>query len=145
METSDKIRSVAWLLRGISSVPGELKLAGGRLSYKAFGFGTLWRYQLNRLERDVRIHGLADRLDNGETAVVFDVPLTAVTVRIPWYYFSGGLVVETGGAVFKFSFGQPANSGPSLGNRDLARVLNELKTVESMRKTGKIWRTALGL
>jgi hypothetical protein len=145
MEKNVKLKSPAWLLRGISSLPGELKVANGRLTYKAFGFGTFWRYQLERLEKDSGVEGLADRLDNGETAGVLDMPVSEVNARFPWYYFSGGLVIETGGAVYKFSFGRPASSGSSIGNRDLARALNELRTAGSMRTTGKTWRKALGL
>lgn len=134
---------MAWLLRGISSIPGELKLADGRLSFKAFGFGTFWRFQLNRLERETGQPGLSERLDNGETALVFHCPLKDVDVCFPWYYFSGGLVIRLDGINYKFSFGRPANTSTSSLNKNVLQAMNNLREVGNMRQTGKAWRKAI--
>lgn len=144
MNGSTKFKSMAWLLRGISSIPGELKLADGRLSFKAFGFGTFWRFQLDRLEQETGQPSLAERLDNGETAMVFHFPVSDVDVRFPWYYFSGGLVITVESIKYKFSFGRPANTGTTALNKNVLQAMNELREAGNMRQTGKAWRKALG-
>lgn len=144
MNGSTKFKSMAWLLRGISSIPGELKLADGRLSFKAFGFGTFWKFQLERLERETGQPSLAERLDNGETAMVFHFSLNDVDVRFPWYYFSGGVVITVEGTKYKFSFGRPANSGSNALSKNVLQAMNDLREAGNMRQTGKAWRKALG-
>ena len=64
--TTTELSSEAWLLRGVfGSVPGELTLAGGQLSFTASGFGTLWKSQLRKLEHEPGQAGLAQRMDAG--------------------------------------------------------------------------------
>jgi hypothetical protein len=88
------LRSPEWLITGVGSVPGELKLADGRLSFTAFGRGNLGRRQLNKLEGDAHQPGLADRMNGGENSVVFELPITEVEVEFPWHYFECGLRVR---------------------------------------------------
>src|SRR5262245_50612767 len=95
--TTTELSSEAWLLRGVfGSVPGELTLAGGQLSFTASGFGTLWKWQLRKLEQETGQRGLADRMDAGEQALVFKLSLTKLQVEFPWYYLSGGLKLRSG-------------------------------------------------
>jgi hypothetical protein len=61
MDSSTQLSSEVWLAdRFATRLPGELKLAKGRLSFVAFGSGTLFKWQLNKLERDVCQPGLAE-------------------------------------------------------------------------------------
>ena len=52
MDKPKLIRTEAWLLRGISSLPGMLELADGNLSFTAFGSGNFWGFQLRKLEQE---------------------------------------------------------------------------------------------
>lgn len=138
MKRSTHLHTPAWLLRGISSIPGTLRLAAGRLSFTASGSGNLWGHQLRRLERDVGRKGLAKRLSDEEYAVVFDVPLAHVQqVRFPWYYFSGGLKLTLNGVVYRFGFDRPSNTRLSSEGGNL------LGEVSQARRHGKAWQTAL--
>ena len=143
------ISSTVWLLRGISSIPGELKLTqAGRLSFMANeGPGSAWGWQLRKIERQSGQHGLAKRIDVGEDTIVFDVPMKSVAVRYPWYYFSGGLIVKLAGVDYKFSLGQPSNMRLPTNRADIGavteRVEAELGEVATMRRAGKAWQAAL--
>ena len=136
MNTAIQLTTAAWLLRGISSIPGQLKLSGGRLSFKAQGSGSAWKHQLRKLERHARQPGLADRLDGDQAALVFDLPLAELSVKFPWYYFSGGLIVKSAGSNYRFSFGRPSD-GPG------GRALEQLQQIGTMRALGKAWKAAL--
>jgi len=132
------LRTQAWLLRGISSIPGALRLAGGRLSFTAFGAGNLWPSQLRTLERDTGRIGLAKRLGKEENTVVFDVPLADIQhVRFPWYYFSGGLKLTLNGIVYRFGFDRPSNTKLSGEGADL------VGEVSRARRSGKAWKAVL--
>ncbi|MBI5279011.1 MAG: hypothetical protein HY854_21430 [Burkholderiales bacterium] len=143
------ISSTAFLLRGISSIPGELTLTqAGRLKYVANGGpGSAWGWQLRKIEHQAGRPGLAKRIDAGDDAVVFDVPVASVAVRFPWYYFSGGLVVTLAGVQYKFSLGTPANMQLPTDRGDIdavaGRVETELGEVATMRRAGKAWQAAL--
>ncbi len=115
MDTSVQLSTKAWLVRGISMVPGELKLAEGRLCFTAFGHGQLWKWQLNNLERDTRQPGLARQMDAGESAVVFDYPLNVLEVDFPWYFFSVGLKVRANGIQYRFNLAGPVPVGEEAG------------------------------
>lgn len=132
-----RLRTRAWLLRGISSIPGELLLSGGRLSFTAEGYGSAWPFQLRRLERESAEVGLAKRIEQGTPARVFDLPLGEVQIVFPWYYFSGGLKVRGGGREYRISFGAQASS------RGSVNVIGEMKEVWRMRANGKRWRVVL--
>ena len=126
----------AWLLRGIHSIPGRLTLAGGRLSFTAFGAGNCGRRQLRRLESATGQEGLAKRLSRNEEAVVFEVPLSDVQeVTFPWYYFSGGLKLTVRGVRYRFGFDRPANTKLSGEGGD---VVGESTRA---RRRGKAWKT----
>jgi|SRR5687767_1462971 len=133
-----RLRSEAWLLRGISSVPGHLALTPDRLTFIADGPGTAWRWQLRKLERHLRTPGLAARIDAAKTILVLDAPLAELSVTFPWYYFSGGLKVGYRDASLRFSFGRPPNTAE--GRRGVAAGLHE---ITSMRSVGKAWSAAL--
>ena len=124
------IRSPAWLLCGISSVPGELKLTGALISFTAHGTGTAWDWQLKKLERRSGVSELFSMLSNGGHVVVFSEPVTGIRVRSPWYYFSGGLVLKIRQQTYSLSFGQPAGS---LGSDD------EVRAISVMRHVGRQW------
>ena len=138
--------SQAWLLRGISSIPGELELSRGRLSFTAMGIGTAWGWQLRKLERVTGKSGLANRIDSGKDALVFDAPLADIKITFPWYYFSGGLVVQMNQHRYKLSLGRPSNTRfPTRGDvaGSVRRAGEELEELGSMRRAGKAWQQAL--
>ena len=126
--------SEAWLLRGISSIPGELRLSGSTLSFTAHDTGTAWDWQLRKLERGAGSTGFMEALKRGERFVLFKESLADVRVRSPWYYFSGGVVLEIRRQKYRMSFGQPARSSAED---------NELQTIGAMRRAGKRWLRAL--
>jgi len=140
---TNKLRSQAWLLRGISAIPGELGLSGDALSFTVHGAGSAWDWQLRKLERHARTTRFASLVRSGSHALLFDAGLREIDITFPWYYFSGGLVVKTSDDTYKLSFGRPANSPRAGVHRDSSHALAELGEVASMRKIGKLWREAL--
>ena len=132
-----QLSTKAWLLRGISSIPGTLKLSKGRLSFTAFDAGTCWGFQLRKLEAETGREGLAERLDHGKNTIVFDVPLADVQkVRFPWFYFSGGVKLTLDGVRYRFGFDKPANTRmPSEGV--------DLSEISKARRSGKAWKAVL--
>jgi len=93
--SAPRLSSEAYLAaRFANFAPGELKLADGRLSFMAIGSGTLFKWQLNKLERDACQPGLADRMGAGENTIVFDLPLADVEVAFPWYQAPLALTVR---------------------------------------------------
>ena len=145
MTKAAQLQSEAWLLRGISSIPGVLKLSRGRVSFTASGSGTAWGWQLRKLERLAGKSGLADRIDAGENALVFDAPLADVQIGFPWYYFGGGLIVQLADVRYKLSLGRPANTRLPTDSvaGALGRAAGEFKEVGHMRSAGKAWKAAL--
>lgn len=128
--------SKAWLLRGIRSLPGTLQFARGRLSFTAFDAGNFRGRQLRSLEQDFGRTELVGMLTEGKTAVVFDVPLSAVqAVHFPWYYFSGGLRLTLNGVRYRFGFDQPSNTKGAEEGGDL------IGSISTARERGKAWRT----
>ena len=132
---SNTLCTPAWLLRGISSIPGRLRLRDSRLSFVADGVGSAWDWQLEKLERAAGSAGFTEALKGGRSATLFDEPMPGIGVRSPWYYFAGGLVLRVGGQRYRVSFGKPV--GPARGD-------DELATLISMRQAGKRWLHALG-
>ena len=128
------LSSPAWLLRGISSIPGELRLSDSRISFIAHDAGSAWDWQLRELERVAGNPGFARSLKDGSTVALFNESLADIQVRSPWYYFSGGLVLQIRGESYRLSFGKPARAS----NDD-----DELATVSTMRQAGKRWLHAL--
>ena len=137
MKRRSHLRTEAWLLTGISSIPGALRLSGGRLSFTAFGAGNCGRRKLRKLEAETGQEGLAKRLGDDEHAVVFDVPLADVQeATFPWYYFTGGVKLTLDGARYRFGFARPANTklpSDGLGLDDIAKA----------RRSGKAWKAVL--
>jgi len=43
MNERGQLTTEAWLYRGISTIPGQLSLSAGRLSFVAVGTGTAWK------------------------------------------------------------------------------------------------------
>ena len=148
MQKPDSLTTPAWLLIGMTgSVPGKLKLSNECLSFTALGFGTLWKKELIKLEQSTGQAGLADKLDNGESALVFDIPLSKISVSFPWYYFSGGMKIKAGEHKYRFSFGEPANAQMPVGLENLPcmalRIGDNVLEVHSMRGRGKAWQAVL--
>lgn len=131
----------AWLLRGISSIPGALSLQRGLVTFTAHGAGSAWPWQLRKLERIMRAEGLATSIEAGEASVVFRWPVSDARFWIPWYYFGGGLILEHDGQRLRFSFGRPANTHVPV--KDLANVVSNIREVTHMRATGRAWLSAL--
>ena len=132
--TPRNLRTAAWLLRGISAIPGELHLSGSRLTFTATGTGSAWDWQLRRLEHGSGISGFAGLLKETGRSALFSETLLALTASCPWYFFSGGLVIEIRDQTYKISFGRPV---------DLAGGGDDLSTFYAMRKIGKQWIRAL--
>lgn len=138
MKKQTKLSHEAWLLRGISSIPGQLTLAKGKLTFTTASSGSAWSWQLKRLERDAKKPGLAAALQEGEEVVVFDFAVTDIKVVFPWYYFSGGLQIKAGGVSYNFSFARPANE-----NRSDADAFAGAAEIPEIRRKGKAWKAAL--
>ena len=146
--TTTTLRSEAWLLRGISSMPGELILDGGVLRFVADGTGSAWPWQLRKLERELGTPGLAEAIDPGGGSVLFRWPLDAVQAWIPFHYFGGGIRLRHGCIVLSFSFGKPANMDLRVDSDPAAEdvvdeVRQQLVTVRRMRDHGRRWLAAL--
>jgi hypothetical protein len=148
MKSSMQFCTPAWLLIGLTgSVPGKLKLSEEMLSFTAFGCGTLWKKELLKLEQLVGRAGIAEQMEAGKEVLLFDIPVSKITVNFPWYYFSGGMKIKAGQVEYRFSFGQPANTKLPVNMGNIAgaalRVGDELLEVNTMRGRGKAWRTVL--
>jgi|GEM_PF-2544327 len=145
--TEPSLRSAAWLLLGISSIPGELMLQAGWLSFTAENTGSAWPWQLRKLERRVTRPGIAATIDAGTDTLVFKWSVPDVKVWCPWYYFGGGIKIRKADTLLRFSLGEPANM--TLRDRDAApdEALREaaasLAEVGRMRSRGRLWLDAL--
>jgi hypothetical protein len=129
--------SEAWLCRGISTVPGELKLEDGRLSYTAFGFGTILWFQRGKLEREAHQPGLADRMRRGENSVVFDARMTDVETEFPWYD-PGGLRIRVGEAKYRIVFSESArvhHKGNIAGE-----LIQSVFIIQKLTKAMRLWK-----
>lgn len=133
-----RLRTDAWLLRGISSIPGELVLQGGSIAFISRSGGSAWPWQLAKLERLLGVAGFAKAVEAGNRFQLFQWPVAEVAVVVPWYYFGGGMKLGRNGQRLRFSFGAPANA-----RRDLASAVDDLRAVGSMRSRGKLWATAI--
>lgn len=133
-----RLRTDAWLLRGVSSIPGELRLAAGTVSFTCSGTGSAWPFQLRRLGRALAQPTLAESLEAGRAFQLFRWPVAQVHATVPWYYFGGGIRLRHQGIELRFSFGRPAS-----GSRSLAAAAAELEEVRSMRSRGRLWAKAL--
>lgn len=135
---SPRLCSDAWLLLGISSVPGELVLQAGWLSFTAHHTGSAWPWQLRKLARRVASPGIAATIDAGTDTVVFKWSAQDLQAWCPWYYFGGGIKIRQADTVLRFSLGRPANM--NLSDSDAAESLAE---VGRMRSQGRLWLAAL--
>jgi hypothetical protein len=140
-----RFRTDAWLLRGISSIPGDLVLNNATLTYTAFGTGSAWPQQLRTLERNVGRQGIATAIDAGERTVVFEWPISELRYWVPWYYFGGGMKLSRGDATLRFSFGRPAHSGASAISHEagLLQAAANLNEIHTMRRHGAAWMEVL--
>ena len=135
-ETSE-VSSKAWLLSGISSLPGLLQLDDGQLTFTSFGTGSLWPFQLRALERAASKPGFAHKIDSGERSELFSAPFAEVSdVLFPWYYFGCGMKLVVRGIRYRFSFVQPQNS-PELPEMGVS--------LADGRNVGRRWKSALVL
>ena len=134
MVEENEFKSKAWLLWGLTgNLPGSMSYQKGRLTYRAHGVGTLWNRQLQKLEEQVDQPGIAERLNNAQTTVILNVPVNEMRVWFPWYYFSGGMKVHTGGTTYRFSFARPNDRSATFGGAKIS----------SARQIGKTWQSLL--
>jgi hypothetical protein len=133
-----RLRTKAWLLRGISSLPGELRLTAGKLSFISSGTGSTWPFQLRKLGIVLSQPGLAKTVEEGKPFQFFVWPAHLVEAETPWYYFGGGIKLRHQSTELRFSFGRPASNSHSL-----ARAAEELEEIGAMRGRGKLWAQAL--
>jgi hypothetical protein len=110
--------------------------------------GSAWPWQLRKLERNLAAPGIAESIDDGTRTEVFKWPVVELKAWCPWYYFGGGIKLQRGPLVLRFSFGRPANTrirshqlGPGFALREAAANLSEIGT---MRSRGRLWQAALG-
>ena len=133
-----RLRTEAWLLRGISSLPGELRLISGNLSFVSAGTGSTWPFQLRKLGVVLNQPALAKTVEDGNPFQFFMWPAHQVAVVMPWYYFGGGIKLNYEATELRFSFGRPASS-----NRTLAGAAAELNEMSAIRGRGRLWAQAL--
>jgi hypothetical protein len=133
-----RLRTDAWLLRGISSIPGELKLANGKLTFTCSAFGSAWPFQLRKLGQLLDQPLLAKALEEGKTFQLFQWRVEHVQSTVPWYYFGGGIKLQHQGTHLRFSFGRPTSGG-----HNLASAAADFKELGAMRSRGKLWSRAL--
>ncbi|MBT7410650.1 MAG: hypothetical protein HN826_13185 [Methylococcales bacterium] len=128
----------AWLLRGISCLPGLLKLDNQILSYTALDYGNLWNFQLRKLELTNNINNIKQELDEKHKIILFELPMSEVKqAHIPWHYFSGGIKITTNKNHFRFSFARPANTYFPMER------LNASNDILESRQSGKAWKKVL--
>ena len=144
---TSRLRSEAWLLRGISSIPGELALKNETLSFTALNIGSAWPWQLQKLERQMEMPGIAEAIDRGERTLVFSWPASEIEAWCPWFYFGGGIKLKRQDLVLRLSFGAPANT-QSLQRRvdpiAAAEIVGgTIGQVQAMRSLGALWQAAL--
>lgn len=139
------LRTDAWLLRGISSIPGELSLSGSLLAFTATNSGSAWPWQLQGLARELEAPKLVRTLNSGGRAVVFRWTVDELNFWVPWYYFGGGMKIQRGAHVVKLSFGAPADTGGPVYDaaENLNRAATNVKEVGIMRSRGALWSSAL--
>jgi hypothetical protein len=150
-----KLRTKAWLLLGISSVPGELTLRSGQLSFTAHSAGSAWPWQLRKLQRRLQTIGTGARsvppagvfAADPKAQLLFKWSAAEVRAWSPWYYFGGGIKLEHAGLVLRFSFEEPANMRLRARSPDLQAASNEIKRsldeMKNMRARGRLWQAAL--
>jgi hypothetical protein len=130
-------------MRGIGNLFGEMKLGNGRLSFTTLGYGQLLSFQLRRLEQEADQPDFAQKVKNGERAVLFDVTLNELSnVAFPWYYLSGGVKLLVRGVTYKLLFSAPNNSRLP-PDRDLIEVFGLLGEHIEGRKALSAWKAAL--
>jgi len=128
----------AWLLRGISSIPGELSLRSEVLSFVASGSGSAWPFQLRKLGELFQQPALQAELNAGHTVPLFAWPVREISASIPWYYFAGGITLQRRGVLVRLGFGRPVDAGRVPG-----QSMEGLAEVGAARKRGKLWASAL--
>lgn len=132
-----RMETPAWLLRGVSTLPGQLRLSGGMLSLTLFGSGSAWPWQLRKLERDAHCAGFsAGQLRLDQSSVLFRERLEAIRISSPWYWFNGGLIIHTARSRWRISFAKP--NGVT-GTQGLDEVLDDLGGLGAVRKMGARW------
>lgn len=129
--------TMAWLSRGISTIPGYLGLRPDRhVFFLAFGSGTAWGFQLRKMARRSGKPDYSDELLNGDdpAVMIFEERLQDVKIWFPWHYFMGGLKVRTSHDLYRFSFGPPVNR---------SQWVDALSYISPMRATAREWRARL--
>lgn len=142
-----KLCTDAWLLLGISSIPGELMLRADHVTFTAHSTGSAWPWQLKRLERRIASPGIAAAIDAGKRTVVVRWPIREIQAWCPWYYFGSGIKISRSNTTLRISFGEPANMKIRSGGDNPGEALREaaagLDEVGRMRRRGKLWQAAL--
>lgn len=101
---SDAVYTQAWILKGITgNVSGVLGLEEGRFTF----------------------------VTDDEQAI-FDVPVSSVgDVKVPWYYFGGGMKLSVGAERYRLSFVRPTAEGGGIGD------------ISEGRAACRMWRSLL--
>jgi hypothetical protein len=146
-KAASNLQTKAWLLLGFSSLPGELSLRAGILSFVASNTGSAWPWQLRKLEKIVGSQGIAASVEQGKKTLLFQWPAKDLQHWFPWHYFGGGMKIKRQGQVLRFSFGTPANMRLRGHGRDPESVIQDVSAgitdVQNMRAVGTMWRSAL--
>jgi len=135
--TITKLETSAWLLWGLTgSIAGALSFEDSRLTYTAYGQGTLSAKSIRKLGELCGEPDLGQRLEAEVNGVrLFDEPREALEFAFPWYTFGGGMTVTTKSGRFRFSFLRPANTmaQPAAG-------LGAGRNILEGREAGRRWR-----
>ena len=147
--STPKLSNKVWLLRGLFfSAPGILELNNGQLSFTLTDTGAFWPPQLRALEKMAKRPGLASAIEQGESALVFSVPVNSIEVNFPWYNFNGGVMIVVDNVSYRFSFLQPQNTKmPEPAPEELIEVAETMmegggEILDGMQ-VGKAWKAAL--
>ena len=132
------LHSEAWLMRGISGIPGELRLSSQTLSFTATGTGSAWPFQLRKLAAQLHRPIPGEALERGQPVELFAWPVREIVSRAPWFYFGGGINLRRGRVVLRISFGKPVGVLGDPGN-----ALTGLRDLGAMRALGGRWASAL--
>ena len=132
------LHSEAWLMRGVSSIPGELRLGSPTLSFTATGIGSAWPFQLRKLAAQLHRPIPVEALELGQPVQLFAWPVRELVPSAPWFYFGGGINLRRGHLKLRIGFGKPVGV---IG--DPGGALTGLRGLGAMRELGALWASAL--
>ncbi|WP_269539443.1 hypothetical protein [Cerasicoccus fimbriatus] len=107
------VESRAWLLLGpVKSLPGALLWDGQRVTFVACGTGSFSESDLREIAEANALPAEACESIFAEkpTPLIVATPAEISGVKMPWYYFKGGIQITVRNHGYKFSFIRPQNT-----------------------------------